>query len=72
MKRCLSQCEVLIFWQAVNAASRQNKICRSTLLNWALSTTSVLHLHTSELSHSQLKDLKANTERLWNDIHHLA
>jgi hypothetical protein len=35
-------------------------------------STPGLCLRTSELSSSQLKGLKANADRLWNDIHQIA
>ena len=57
---------------ALNATPLQRKSRVSLLLKRDFSNTSGLRLRTLELSSSQLKDLKANADRLWSDIHHTA
>jgi hypothetical protein len=72
MKRSPSRSDVSILRQALSAASCRDKIRRSSFLKRDFTTTPGRRLRTSELSSSQLKDLKANADRLWNDIHHTA
>jgi hypothetical protein len=69
MKRSFSRWNVPIGGRAINGASCRDKIRRSMMLQRNFATTPDHYLRTSELASSQLKDLKANAGRLWNDIH---
>ena len=56
----------------LNAIPLRRRSRVSLFLKRDFGNTSGLCLRTSELSSSQLKDLKANVDRLWSDIHHTA
>ena len=72
MKRSVSRSTVSVLPRALNASPRQGRVRCLYLYKRDFTTALSLRLRTSELSSSQLKDLKANADRLWNDIHHTA
>ena len=70
MKRLTTHSDVSRLWLALGANSSRRRVRDPRLLKRDFATTPGLRLRTSELWISQLKDLKANADRLWNDIHH--
>jgi hypothetical protein len=72
MKRSTSCSDVSRLWRALSANPGRRRVRGLRLLKRDFATTPSLRLRTSELSIFQLKDLKANADRLWNDIHHTA
>jgi hypothetical protein len=72
MKRSTICSDVPRLWQALSANPGRRRVLGSRLLKRDFTTTPGLRLRTSELSIFQLKDLKTNADRLWNDIHHTA
>jgi hypothetical protein len=72
MKRSTGCSDVSRLWRALSANPSRRRVRDWRLLKRDFATTPSLRLRTSELSVSHLKDLKANADRLWNDIHHTA
>jgi hypothetical protein len=61
-----------LLWDEALANPSRQRVRNPRLLKRDFATTPGLRLRTSELRVSQLKDLKANVDRLWNDIHDTA
>jgi hydantoinase/carbamoylase family amidase len=71
MKR-FTCCHVSRLWLTPSTNPSRQRVRNPRLLKRDFATTPGLRLRTSELRVSQLKDLKANADRLWNDIHDTA
>ena len=72
MKRFVSRGDASILRWALTVTPLRGNSRYSLFPKRGFTATTGLSLRTSELSSSQLYDLKANADRLWNDIHHTA